>query len=134
MKFLKLWNEHKGLFWYGVFGIGTTVINIITYDICSLKIGLGTVLSTITAWIIAVLSAFFTNRNYVFKSTAISFGDKFYEFIRFTASRLFTGIIDTAGMYFMVDVFGFQGTLIKIVMNVIVIILNYIASRKIVFK
>lgn len=134
MQIINLCKRYKGLFWYGFFGIATTVINIITYDICSLKIGLGTVVSTIIAWSIAVIFAFLTNRKFVFKSSSITHSEKFNEFIRFIVSRLSTGVVDVAGMYIFVDIFQMNGRLIKILMNIVVIILNYIASKKVVFK
>ena len=130
----ELWEKHKGLFWYGFFGICTTVINIIAYDICSSKFKFETVVSTVIAWIIAVLFVFFTNRKYVFKSSSVTYEEQITEFVRFICSRLSTGILDVAGMYLFVDVLHFNEMIIKMIMNVLVIILNYVASNRIVFK
>lgn len=129
----KMWEKYKGIFWYGFFGICTTIINIAVYGLCSLWTSLGTVVATIIAWIAAVIFAFFTNRKYVFDTTSVTFFEKLKEFFRFICSRLSTGAIDIIGMYVFVDILQFDEMAIKILMNILIIVLNYIASKKIVF-
>ncbi len=125
--------KYKGIFRYGIFGVCTTMINLAVYDICSSKIKLGTIGSTVIAWILAVIFAFFTNRKYVFESTSITYIEKWGEFFRFICSRLSTGVIDAVGMYVFVDILQFHGMMIKVGMNILVVLLNYITSQTLVF-
>lgn len=48
--------------------------------------------------------------------------------------RLATGIIDWLCMFIFVDLVHFNDVLVKIVANIVVIILNYIASKLVIFK
>lgn len=122
------------IFLYGVFGVLTTILNIFIYWLCTRIFGLQVVLSTVIAWILAVLFAYLTNRKYVFHSTENSSAGIIKEIAEFFFCRLATGIIDVAVMYLFVDVLGFNDVIIKTASNIIVIILNYIASRLFIFK
>lgn len=86
--------------------------------------------STVIAWIIAFLFAYWSNRNFVFQSK----GPVLKEFIEFFTCRAATGILDVIVMYLFVDVLGFYDVIIKTASNILVIILNYIASKLFIFK
>lgn len=129
------------IFLYGVFSVLTTILNIFIYWLCTRIFGLQVVLSTVIAWVLtviawvlAVLFAYMTNRKYVFHSTENSSAGIIREIAEFFFCRLATGIIDVAIMYLFVDVLGFNDVIIKTASNIIVIILNYIASRLFIFK
>ncbi|MEH7495748.1 GtrA family protein, partial [Neobacillus niacini] len=53
---------------YLLFGILTTVINILCYVFLREYLHIEYILSTTIAWIISVVFAFLTNKKYVFKS------------------------------------------------------------------
>ena len=120
----------KELLNYIVFGVLTTLINILTYQILSMA-GVSTLIANGIAWILSVLFAYVTNRRYVFDSHN---ENRIQECLKFYGSRLSTGILDMAGMWILVDVVHFPGMVSKITMNVIVIILNYIFSKLFVFR
>lgn len=86
-----------------------------------------------TALIISILFAYITNKIFVFGSKTDSVKEIFREFFSFLACRLGTGALDMAFMYVFVDILGFYDILMKILSNVIVIILNYIFSKLIIF-
>lgn len=135
MKSIKeIYRRYKNILLYTLYGICTTIVNIVCYYICSFQLNLSTVCSTIIAWIAAILFAFITNRKYVFRSSAYTFEKILIEFIKFLVSRVITGIIDIIGMYILVDILLFSGLISKAMINVLVIILNYIFSKKVVFK
>ena len=52
----------------------------------------------------------------------------------FLAARVATGVLDVLIMYLAVDVMGWNGTVWKLISNVVVVILNYIASRLFIFR
>ena len=120
----------KELLNYIVFGVLTTVINILTYQMLSIG-GVSTLISNGIAWIVSVLFAYGTNRKYVFNSRC---ENRIQECIKFYGSRLSTGILDMAGMWILVDILHLNGMVSKIGMNVIVIVLNYVFSKLFVFK
>ncbi|MBE5813259.1 MAG: GtrA family protein [Clostridiales bacterium] len=130
-KGIEIYKKYKMPILYLVFGALTTLINILTYLLFYEIIKLGNVPSNIIAWIIAVIFAFATNKTYVFESKSKSI---LYELTTFLACRLGTGIIDLGIMFVTVDILIFDATLMKIISNVIVIILNFVFSKLIVFK
>ena len=123
----------KQLILYGVFGVLTTLINIIAYWLIR-KFEVAIITSTIIAWLAAVFFAYWSNRKYVFQSTNTSLIAIFFEAVYFFACRIATGVFDVAFMYIFADLLGFNDLIVKIVSNVIVVILNYIASKLFIFR
>ena len=119
---------------YLFFGVCTTVVNVIAYWISAHLLSLNVMASTIIAWILAVLFAYYTNRKWVFKSKAITKKDIAKEIISFFGCRIATGIIDWLCMFIFVELIKFNDVVIKVFANVIVIILNYASSKLIIFK
>lgn len=90
--------------------------------------------STIIAWLLVVLFAYFTNRKWVFVSEVKAFEGIAHEIILFFVCRIETGIIDWACMYIFVDILKWNDVIIKFLANIFVIVLNYIISKLIVFR
>lgn len=135
MNFIKsVIEKYKGLIMYGFFGVLTTLINIITYYLCSHILDYGTILSNILAWIVAVAFAFITNKIWVFESKSLEMSVLIKEVFSFTSCRLLTGAMDMLFMYVFVDLLFFNDIFIKVISNILVIILNYIGSKLWVFK
>ena len=120
----------KELLNYIVFGVLTTLINILTYQILSVA-GVSTLIANGIAWILSVLFAYITNRKFVFDSHS---ENRIQECLKFYGSRISTGILDMAGMWILVDILHLNGMVSKIGMNVVVIVVNYIFSKLFVFK
>ena len=119
---------------YLIFGILTTAINI---GLCGLFVQIlhwDVVLSNILGWIASVAFAFVTNKLVVFRSKQVGFRLLLRETAAFFAARLVSLGIDTLGMWLWVDVCHGNFWIAKIVMNVIVIVLNYIFSKVFIFK
>ena len=130
----RLLKKYKDVLYYGIFGGLTTVVNIATYWLMAHPLGLDTVPSSIVAWVVAVSFAYITNRKWVFHSEAHTKRDVIKEVLYFFACRLATGTIDWMFMYVTVDVLNRNDLLMKFISNVIVIVLNYIASKVLIFK
>ena len=126
--------KYKAFIAYAVFGVLTTVINIATYALCYKFLGIANVPSTIVAWLIAVLFAFITNKLYVFDSKSMDSKTVISELIKFMAARLATGGLDLLIMFIGVDVMHGPEIILKAASNIIVIILNYVLSKLVVFK
>ncbi len=134
MNIKKLMNRYKDIVSYLFFGVCTTAVNVIIYWMCVYFIGMGTMSSTIIAWGLAVLFAYITNKNWVFHSTVVTRVEKTKEIFSFFVCRLTTGIIDWMCMLLFVEFIGLNDVVIKLGANILVIILNYVASKLLVFR
>lgn len=119
---------------YLIFGELTTAVNIAVYFICSRFFYLEVIASNIIAWLLSVLFAYLTNRKFVFKSEAKGFSSVLKECINFFLGRLSTGILDTVIMFVCVDLLAFNDVVMKVLSNIIVIVLNYLISKLLVFR
>lgn len=133
-KFTKWYRKRIEVLRYLLFGLLTTAINIIVYSICFYVLIIENLISNIIAWVVSVVFAYITNRKYVFASKATNIKAICIEVLSFFASRLVTFGIDEGLMFITVNIWQWNGLLMKIVSNVIVIILNYIFSKVIIFK
>ena len=116
---------------YLIFGVLTTVVNIVVYYVFNTWLQVNYLVSNAIAWIASVLFAYITNRKYVFESKNTSM---FNELVKFISARLSTGIMDMILMWLLVDVLSMNSMVSKIVVNVLVIVLNYVLSKVFVFK
>lgn len=133
MRLKKQYQKYKDMIFYGVFGLLTTAVNILTYWVMSHPMKMSTGWSTVVAWALAVLFAYVTNRKWVFHSNADSRAKVAKEITSFFGCRLVTGMIDWSLMFICVELMLWDDMMVKIVTNVIVIILNYIFSKLLVF-
>ena len=131
---VKMLTKYKSFIAYGVFGVLTTVVNIVIYSFSYNTVGISNTLSNVIAWIIAVAFAYLTNKVWVFGSTSWKWEVLKKEVVAFISCRLATGILDIVIMYICVDVMQWNALLMKIASNVMVIILNYIFSKLVIFK
>lgn len=134
MEWRKLYEKYKDVIPYLFFGVCTTLVNIAAYWLCSHPLGMEVVPADIAAWIAAVLFAYLTNRKWVFHSEVREMPGILREMTSFFACRLATGVIDWAMMYVLVDRMRLNDMVIKILANIIVIILNYVASKLLIFR
>lgn len=121
---------------YLIIGVLTTIVSLISYYLLTITIlspnnPLELTIANIISWIISVLFAYITNRKYVFQSK-----DKniLKEASKFTLSRVTTLIIDILLMFIFVSILHFNDKIIKLLVQIIIIILNYIFSKLLVFK
>ena len=133
-KIKELLKKYKFIILYGIFGILTTIINIVTYALCYDMFNISNVVSNIIAWILSVLFAFITNKIWVFESKSFDFKIFIKELWNFIVCRLATGALDLGIMYVGVDLLKGPALILKIASNIIVIILNYVMSKLFVFK
>lgn len=131
---VELIKKYQGILAYLFFGVCTTLVNMVTYQICYGICAMPNVPATVIAWILAVVFAFVTNKLFVFDSKSWEIKVLKHELPSFFGCRLLTGILDVAIMYAAVDLLGLHALLWKLISNILVIILNYIASKLIIFK
>ena len=140
-KILNLCNKFltKEIMLYLFFGVLTTLINILSFWLCSDVIFIGIenqdiniTLSNIIAFILSVLFAFFTNKYYVFKDKEKS--NTLSQLTHFTLSRVFTFTFEMVGILLFVNLLHVDKMISKIVFSFIVVILNYVFSKLLIFN
>ena len=135
LKILADWyRSHQEGMRYLIFGALTTLVNIVAYSILYYVFHINNATSNIIAWIIGATFAYITNKLYVFNSKVNTKKDLLKEILYFYGCRLLTLIIDEAIMIVTVDKFGWNALLMKIIANIIVIVLNFVFSKILIFK
>lgn len=145
---------------YFLFGIGTTIISMVSYYITRLifpdaksapkwlswiynithylGIESNTTLPVIVSWFLSVTFAYLTNRVYVFTSQVKSVGGFILEALKLYATRIATLLVDMLIMFLLVDLTGIHNALYefaaKIFSNIVVLILNFLLSKVFVFR
>ena len=133
-KIIQLVKKYWSIISYLFFGVVTTVVNMLVYYLCYHLWGISSDLSTVIAWVIAVLTAFLTNKPFVFGSHDWSPKVLLPEAGSFFGCRLGSGLVELVLMHITVEMLGWPGMLMKLLVNVIVVILNYVASKLLVFR
>ena len=134
MKLKEMMEKYKDIVPYAIFGILTTIINIVVYLFFAHILKKEVMLSTLAAWFLSVLFDYVTNRKWVFHSGVLTFSNIIREAVAFFICSLATGIADILIMFIFVNIFHFNDLFIKIISNIAVIILNYVASKWIIFN
>lgn len=126
--------KYKSIFAYMFFGVCTTAVNLIIYFLCARVMNFSTIFSTVVAWFIAVIFAFVTNKAWVFESKSWKREIIGKELTSFFACRIATGILDVVVMMVTVDILLMNDVIMKVFSNILVILINYIASKLIIFR
>ena len=128
--------KNKEIINYIIFGLLTTIVNILTYYILTSTIlnpnnSIELQIANVISWITCVTFAYFTNKKYVFESQEKNIKK---EITKFYIARLLTLFIDMLLMYILVTKLHLNDKIIKIIVQIIIIITNYILSKLLVFK
>ena len=134
------YREHREGMRYLIFGALSTIVNILTYALFASVILKALPskeaivnLSEIIAFIVALIFAYVTNKLYVFESKTTSFRELIKEMTSFTSCRVVTEIISILMMNAAIW-FSINDILMKVIANIVVIILNFVFSKLIIFK
>ena len=132
----KIYHKYKEIINYLIFGVLTTIVSLGSYYLLTITIldpnnAIELQITNIISWIFAVNFAYFTNRKYVFNSKNNNILE---EMFKFYLARLTSLLIDMFLMYLFVTVLKYNDKIIKIIVQIIVVIMNYIFSKIIIFK
>ena len=126
--------KHWDMVSYLFFGVLTTVVNYLVYLPLYNLLGISAAFSNIIAWVAAVAFAYVTNKPFVFKSHDWSMKTVLPELGKFVGCRAASGGLETALVFLTVDVCGWDGNIWKLIISVVVVILNYVSSKLLVFR
>ena len=122
----ELMKKYRELITYVFWGGMTTVVNYIVYFACTKLLGIEYLISNVIAWVVAVIFAFWVNKIYVFQSYGRDKKTMLHEFGTFVSARVLSGVLETGMMALFVSV--------KIIASVLVVIINYVLSKLVIFK
>ena len=143
-----LLRKHRELISYVFWGVMTTAVNYVTYLLLTKGLHVYYLTSNIIAWTVSVLFAYFVNKLFVFQSKDWAWRVALRELWQMAASRLFTLGLETVILWFFVDTLRFGDAVIqltagvsihgdavvKLAANVVVVVVNYVLSKFIIFK
>jgi len=119
---------------YIIAGGLTTLVNFVVFALMHRIIRIDVTVSNVTSIFISILFAYVVNKHFVFKRFCNTGAELVMEFIKFVGSRLFTMVVEVGAVWLFVEVLVLNALIGKAVSQVIVIILNYIISKLIVFR
>lgn len=123
---------------YLFFGVLTTLVNYAVYLPCYNWLGWSATASNIVAWVVAVAFAFLTNKPFVFKSHNWSAKVLWPELTKFVGCRVGSGALETLIIFVAVDCLrpddALWGNVMKLVTSILVVIINYVGSKLLVFR
>ena len=129
-----LLHKYYDILVYLVFGVLTTVVNYLVYLSCYNLLHLSSAVSNVLAWAVAVAFAYLTNKPFVFRSDDWSAKTVLPELVKFIGTRLGSGGLETLILLIFVDWLQMNGNIWKLVTSVLVVVLNYVGSKLLVFR
>ena len=122
----------KEIISYVFVGIMTTLVNYIVYFVL-LMIHCHWLVANSISWFFAVIFAYYANKKYVFESNRKG-ADTLKEAGAFYSGRVFSGVVNLIGMKLFIDWIGINEFISKAILSIVVLVLNYLLSKFLVFK
>ncbi|MEE0248951.1 GtrA family protein [Peptacetobacter hiranonis] len=119
---------------YLFFGVLSTIVNLGTYFIATRVFGINYLVSNVIAWFFAVIFAYVTNKFFVFEVKNVEIKFLIKEFLSFINCRIVSGVTEIVLIYLMVEILCINDFIVKIITNIVVVVLNFIFSKLIIFK
>ena len=132
--FEEVYIKHKEVLLYLFFGFLTFVVSIGSFAYCNKAMHMNELLANIISWILAVLFAYVTNKIWVFDGKTNGVVDFIRQIVAFFGGRVFTLIVEELILFVFITKLGMGSIVIKVIAQVVVIVLNYVISKLIVFK
>ncbi|OEG14133.1 teichoic acid glycosylation protein [Enterococcus ureasiticus] len=130
----ELFHKYKEVISYLVFGVATTIVNLVIFFICKDILGIDYKISNAIGWFLSVLFAFFTNKYFVFVSNHEDISSFIREMLLFYWYRILSFVVDMALMILMIEWMHISDFWAKMLTQVAVVVLNYFFSKFFIFK
>lgn len=124
---------NKETIFYTIFGVITTVVDFVAFALLHYGLSINEIIANTIAWILAVATAYITNKLFVFESKSFSLSVLKHELPSFIAARVFSLIITDLFLAFA-GIISMNMLFAKLLISVFVIISNYIFSKLFIFK
>jgi putative flippase GtrA len=116
------------IFWGGC----TTLVNLVSFYLMRIA-GLPLMAANIISIILAILFAYVVNSRFVFHDSCETLKDHIQPFVKFISARLVTMVIEVGGVWLLAVVMGFHDMVAKFCTQFLVLVLNYIFSKFLIF-
>lgn len=133
-RIVTLLRKHRELVSYVFWGVMTTIVNYVVYFLLTEGLQVYYLTGNVIAWAISVLFAYFVNKLYVFQSRDWAWRVALRELWQMVASRLFSLGLEMGILWLFVDVLLFPHGAVKLISNVVVVVVNYVLSKFIIFR
>ena len=135
-KIKALYAKYEEIIVYLIVGVINTIISWAAWFICAFTIlDVNVVwqnsLLSVISWTVGVITGYFMNRKFVFKSKEPNI---WKEFLQFSGGRLSTGVLDNVMMILMINILHINETISRFFVSALVMVGNYIVSKFFVFK
>jgi len=130
----ELWAKYKDAIPYLFFGVLTTVVNYVAFAMLWKTIGMNSQIANALAYLISVIFAYVTNKLWVFDSHTTTWKAFWKEMGSFFLFRGGSWVIDQGTMFVGMELLHGNGFIVKLIANVVVVLLNYIFSKFIIFR
>ena len=131
---MKYYRKYREVIVYLITGGITTVINFAVFFVLTNLLDIHYITSNIIAWAAAVIAAFLMNKLIVFDDGDMSGVTIIKQLASFVSFRIVSGAMETGLLYVFVEFMKLNENIVKIVVAVLVVILNYVFSKLIIFK
>lgn len=118
---------------YGIFGILTTLLNIILFDVL-IYFHMEYKMANLITLVVVKLAAYVCNKHFVYRSHCKNFAELCKEILRFIFARGATALVDYFGLILLIEVGCLDKSISKVIVTVLVIIINYVVGKTHVFK
>ena len=130
-----IYYKYREIINYVFIGALTTLISLLSYYLLTTLLlnpnnAFELQLANVISWILSVTFAYITNRKFVFESD----NKKLTEIFKFFSSRLSTLLLEMFLMFLLVTLIGFNDKISKILVQVVILVTNYLLSKFFVFK
>ena len=132
-KIKALYTKYREAVIYIIFGVLTTAVDFVTYILLTRLNVFDENVSNVISQAAAILFAFVTNKIFVFNDKTNGIKELTLQLFKFVSLRLITLGLNSILFYFMIDMLKINDIITKALVSVIVIILNYVFSKLIVF-
>lgn len=133
-KFKSMFLKYKSGILYLFFGGLSTLLNIVVFFCLNTLVKMNYQVANVIAWIVVVIFAYTTNKIWVFESKTSSKSELIKETLSFIIARLITLGMEFVLLYVLIEKLHILEIISKIIINVVVIIVNYLFSKIFIFN
>lgn len=134
-----MWDKYREFINYSAVGISLTVFNWLLYA-AAVKIFDSIMMANVVSWSVTVVLAYLGNKAFVFECSGWELHTVFREFLSYLGARGATGLLEIGALPMLYQMgmrqqlFGVRGMAAKVAVSLMVMVLNYLCSRFLVFR
>lgn len=119
---------------YVICSLIATLLNVLIFKLLFGSLSIDYMIANIIAVVLSKVFSFLVNKFFVFKCRCKSKKDLVAEVSKYILTRFFTSSIDILGMYLAVEFLHVDQLTVKWLLQIIIIVLNYLLAKNVVFK